>query len=325
MGRAVTRSDKTVIGVVIPCFREKDHILDVVAGIGPEVSHIVIVDDACPDRTGAFVEAACDDERVQVVVHETNQGVGGATLTGYRRAIECGADVIVKLDGDGQMDPAMIPQLVKPIVEQWADYAKGNRFHDLDGVAGMPTLRVVGNLALSFATKLSSGYWNVFDPTNGYTAIHARVASHLPFEKIAKGFFFESDMLFRLYLLGAVVADMPMRAHYGNEQSKLRISRILGTFVARHCVNAFKRVFYTYFLRDFTAASVELIVGGALLLFGTVFGLLNWRESVVTGIPATTGTVMLAALPIIVGTQMLIAFLDFDTRNIPREPIQLRL
>ncbi len=314
-----------IVAVVVPCYREANNVLDVLAGIGADVRHIFVIDDACPDGTGALVKGSCKDKRVQVVTHDRNRGVGGATLTGYERAIEAGADVIIKLDGDGQMDPAFIPQLIDPIVKGEADYVKGNRFHDLQGLGQMPFLRIVGNLVLSFASKVSSGYWNVFDPTNGFTAIHAKVAARLPFERIANGFFFESDMLFRLNILRATVAEMPMPARYGTEKSTLDIRKAVLEFAARHFVNTAKRILYTYFLRNFNVASVEFVLGSLLFLFGVIFGATQWSESVVTGVPATAGTVVLAALPVILGTQLLIAFIDFDTRNVPTAPIHPNL
>ena len=319
-----TGAARPCVAVVIPCYREVDHVAAVISGIGEEVARIIVVDDACPDHTGDHVRAQCADPRIEVIVHERNTGVGGATLTGYRRALEASADIVVKLDGDGQMDPALIPALIEPIAEGDADYAKGNRFHQLDHITQMPALRIVGNLLLSFACKLSSGYWNIFDPTNGYTAIHAKVAERLPFEKISKRYFFESDMLFRLNLLRAVVADVPMRARYGEERSGLKISRVLFEFTARHWINTAKRILYSYFLRDFNVASVELVLGTLLFLFGVIFGALKWYESSASGIVTTAGTVFIAALPIILGSQMLIAFLDFDTRNIPAAPIHRR-
>ncbi len=314
-----------VLAAVVPCYREVDHVLAVLDAIGPEVGHIFVVDDACPDGTGRYVRDHCKDGRVSVLTHERNVGVGGATLTGYRKAIEAGADIIVKLDGDGQMDPRLIPALISPIARGEADYAKGNRFHDLDGLKGMPASRIFGNLVLSFLSKMSSGYWNLFDPTNGFTAIHAKVAGRLPMEHISEGYFFESDILFRLNLLGAVVADVPMEARYGAEKSGLKIHRVILEFAAKHWLNAVKRVFYSYLLRDFGAASVELLLGKVLVLFGVVFGALEWYESTTSGVPATAGTVILAALPIILGTQFLIAFLNFDTRNVPKRPLHPRL
>ena len=160
----------------------------------------------------------CRDARVRVLRHaRVNRGVGGATITGYRAALADGADIVVKLDGDGQMDAREIPRLVAPIVQGHADYAKGNRFHELDYLRTMPRVRLFGNSLLSLVNKVASGYWNVMDPTNGFTAIHRERCSQLPLDKIDRGYFFESDMLFRLYTIRAVVRDVPMPARYGGE------------------------------------------------------------------------------------------------------------
>jgi len=314
-----------MIAAVIPCYRVRKHVLAVLAGIGPECGRVYVVDDACPERTGDLVEAECHDPRVRVLRNERNLGVGGATLAGLRAALAEGAEVVVKLDGDGQMDPALIPRLVQPILAGEADYAKGNRFFELEGLAAMPRGRLLGNALLSFASKLSSGYWNVFDPTNGFTAIHASVARQLPLAKLATGWFFESDLLFRLGTLRAVVCDVPMPAVYEDERSNLRAVRVVPTFLRGHFVNTAKRVFYSYFLRNFNIASIELVAGHALILFGLAFGLWQWAQGSLRGVPATSGTVMLAALPVLLGTQLLLAFLSYDLQNVPRDPLQRRL
>jgi glycosyltransferase involved in cell wall biosynthesis len=311
--------------VVVPCYRERAHVLDVLTSIGPEVSRIIVVDDACPDGTGAVVAEKAADPRIALVVHEKNQGVGGATLTGYRRALEDGADIIVKLDGDGQMDPALIPRLVKPIADGEADYTKGNRFHRMDAFRGMPLLRILGNLALSFLSKMSSGYWDIFDCTNGFTAIHAKVAQLILEQPVSRRYFFESDMLFHLGLLRAVVVDMPMKARYGNEVSGVSLWKALFEFGGRHLANTVRRIFGTYFLRDLSVPSIELILGQILFLFGVIFGAVKWQQSIETGIPATAGTVVVAALPVLLGSQLLLAFLNFDVRNVPREPLHPKI
>ena len=309
------------IAVVIPCYRVKDHIVSLLGGIGPEVTEIFVVDDACPQGSGSYVLAECQDPRVVVLEHEQNQGVGGAVITGYQAAMAIGADVVVKLDGDGQMDPALIPHFVAAIFEGRADYVKGNRFHNVEDVRTMPTARLVGNAGLSFMTKLSSGYWNVFDPTNGYTAISGPVLARIPLQKLRRRYFFESDLLFRLGTIQACVFDLPMTAVYGEEQSGLHIRRVFLQFLGGNLANACKRVFYGYFLRGFSIASLELLVSIAFILFGVVFGINGWTESVSTRRPATTGTVMLAALPIILGVQLLLSFLAFDIAAVPTRVI----
>lgn len=313
------------IAVVIPCYRVTRHIIAVISSIGNEVWRIYVVDDACPDGSGKYVEELCLDQRVQVVYHGSNQGVGGAVMTGYRAAIADGAEVIVKVDGDGQMDTSLIRDFIEPILCGEADYTKGNRFFDLEEIYAMPRVRLFGNSVLSFMTKFSSGYWDLFDPTNGYTAIHADVARHLPFRKISCRYFFETDMLFRLNILRAVVVDIPMDAKYGDEVSNLSISKIMGEFLVKHLRNFIKRIFYNYYLRDLSLASIELPLGLLMLLVGTIFGAFHWIESARQGVTAPAGTVMLAALPILMGVQILLAFLGYDIASVPRRPRHKRL
>lgn len=316
---------RPVVAVVIPCYRARSHILSVLSKIGPEVSNIVVVDDACPEQTGKFVEQTVNDVRITVTYLETNQGVGGAVLAGYRQAIALGATILVKIDGDDQMDPSAIPQFVEPIIDGRADYTKGNRFFDLESLKEMPFIRVVGNAGLSFITKLSSGYWKIMDPTNGYTAIDARLAAILPHDKIASRYFFESDILFRLNTFQAVVEDIPMDAFYGDEKSNLSIRKVLCQFPFQHAIRFLKRIFYTYLLRDFNAASVQLIVGSLLTASGTIFGLSRWIHYASIGGSAPTGTVLLATIQIIVGIQCLLAWITHDLNSNPQNPVSTRL
>ena len=310
------------LAVVIPCYRVRNHIASVLRRIGPEVWRVYCIDDGCPEQSRAVVEeAAAGDPRIRSLVHERNQGVGAAVVTGYRQALQDGADVIVKVDGDGQMDPALIPQLVEPLLDFDADYVKGNRFFHIEGLRSMPTIRLIGNAGLSFMSKISTGYWTLFDPTNGFTAIHASVARQLPLGKLSPRYFFESDILFRLNTLRAVVAEVPMDARYADEKSNLSLWRAAVEFPARHFRNGCKRIFYNYFLRGFGVASINLIFGLLLTVFGAVFGGIAWAAAAGRNMPASAGTVMLAALPVIVGSQLLLSFLSFDMANVPRDPI----
>lgn len=314
---------KAAIAVVIPCYKVERHVLDVLAGIGPEVDRIYCVDDACPNSSGAVIAESCKDPRVRVITNPTNQGVGGATMVGYAAALDDGATVVVKVDGDGQMDPALIQTIAWPVIAGHADYAKGNRFFRLSSAHSMPLGRKLGNACLSFLTKLSSGYWNIFDPTNGYTAIHATALRHLPFEDIAKSYFFESDMLYHLNLLDAVVVDVPMDAAYADEESGLRISRILPTFLLGHLRNVWRRILYKYFVRDFSFASINLALSFPMMLFGLVYGILWWVHSSALNVTASAGTVMLAALPLLMGFQMFLSFLQHDVSAVPRIPLSV--
>lgn len=309
------------VGVVVPCFKVATQIMAVVAKIGDEVSKIYVVDDCCPQQTGEYVQTQVSDKRVVVLRHTTNQGVGAAVVSGYRQALADGMDIIVKLDGDGQMDPALIPSFIRPIINGRADYTKGNRFFSLDLLGQMPAVRLFGNAMLSFVSKAASGYWNVMDPTNGFTAIHRTVLAMLPLEKISKRYFFESDMLFRLNTIRAVVLDVPMAATYSGETSSLSIPGVLWRFPAKYGIRFFKRIFYNYFLRDFNMCSVQLLSGSFLLAGGIGFGAYHWHLSSLTASATPVGTVMLAALPTIIGFQLLLSALTFDSMNIPKEPL----
>lgn len=313
------------IAAIIPSYKVRAHILSVIAEIGPEVTRIYVVDDCCPEQSGDHVSAHVTDDRIVVIRHAKNQGVGGAVMTGYQAALADGMDILVKIDGDGQMDPAMILEFADPIVAGEADYAKGNRFFNLNKIRRMPTARLFGNAILSLMCKLSSGYWNIFDPTNGFTAIHANAARHLPFEKISRRYFFETDMLFRLNNLHAVVVDVPMDAKYGNEVSNLKISKIAGEFLIKHFRNFLKRIFYNYYLRDMSLASIELPLGLLLLSFGIFYGGYHWMLSIENGVANTAGTVMLAAMPVLMGLQLILSFISYDISSVPRRPIHTRL
>lgn len=312
------------IAVVIPAFKVSKQILDTINLIGPEVDHIVVVDDLCPESSGELVRTQSLDPRVEVLFHDENLGVGGAMKTGYLRSLELKADVIVKIDGDGQMDSSKIPEMVRVIFEGEGDYVKGNRFFDIETVRSMPKTRILGNLALSFFAKFSTGYWRIFDPNNGFTAISSTALSRIQLGKVDNRYFFESDMLFRLNLARAVVIDFPMNARYGNERSNLKIRRVLFEFPLKHLRNFLKRVMYTYYLRDFTLASLELPIGIALTSFGLISGLLNFEASRDLNQATPPGTLILISMAVLVGVQLILSFFSYDIDSSPTKPISKR-
>jgi glycosyltransferase involved in cell wall biosynthesis len=300
------------IAVVIPCFRVKKSILNVIASIGSEISNIYVIDDACPEFSGQFVQEFAKDARVKVLFNERNLGVGGAVIRGYQAAMFDGAQIVVKVDGDGQMNPEKISELVRPLILGQADYTKGNRFLDTESIKEMPKSRIFGNLVLSFFAKFSTGYWHIFDPNNGFTAIKTDVLRKLPLTKIDNRFFFESDVLFRLNIIGARVEDIHMPASYGNEISNLNIRRVILEFPVKHIRNFAKRIAYLYYVRDFSIASIELPLGLALMIYGLYTGFSKWIASAKTGYPTETGTLILVAMSILIGLQLILAFLSSD-------------
>ncbi|CAB5692460.1 N-glycosyltransferase [Delftia tsuruhatensis] len=313
------------ISVAIPCYKVTQHVMGVIENIPECVTSIYAVDDCCPDGSGNWILQNCTDPRVKVLFHSENQGVGGAVSTAYQEAIKDGMDIVVKIDGDGQMDPKLLPLFIRPILQKRADYTKGNRFFRLESVQSMPKIRLFGNTVLSFLTKISCGYWNIMDPSNGYTAIHTSVLRELPIDKLEKRYFFETDMLFRLNTIRAVVKDIPMDAIYADEESNLKIGKILPEFLRKHAIRIGKRYFYNYLLRDFNVGTVYSIVGLLLLIFGIIFGGIHWISSSLHHLPASSGTVMLAGLPVLIGIQFLIAFLHYDVSSTPQEPLSVIL
>lgn len=314
--------NNTRIAVVIPCYKVKKHIKSVIASLNEIVSDIYVVDDACPEKSGEFVKQNVTDSRVKVLFHEKNLGVGGAVMTGYKYALNNGADIIIKLDGDGQMDSSYIPKLIAPILNGEADYTKGNRFFNIEELLVMPRIRLFGNSILSIINKVVTGYWDIIDPTNGYTAIHASVLKHLPLHKINNRYFFESDMLFRLSIARAVVKDIAMPAIYEDEESNLSIRKIIWEFPLKYLNRFFKRIFYNYFLRDFNAGTIQLFFGIIAVIIGSSFGIYHWIRSVNVMEATPTGTIMIATLLIILGFQMLLGALNFDVQNTPNSSIQ---
>ena len=310
------------LAVVVPCYEVKKQILNVIAAVPDEVDLIICVDDCCPENSGSLVaEKYAGSARVRVINNSENLGVGGAVKAGYLAAREAGCDIAIKIDGDGQMDPALIPAFVHPIARGLCDYTKGNRFFRIEDVRKMPGIRLFGNAILSFLAKLSTGYWNIFDPNNGYTAIHLRILDLISLRKVADQYFFECDLLFRLNVARCTVRDIPMVASYGEEKSNLKIWRILFPFAFGHFRNFFKRIFYSYFLRDFQVASLQILLAPPLLIAGMLFGGYHWWLSITTGVPATAGTVMLAALLALSGLQLMLAALAYDLASVPRDAI----
>src|SRR4030095_13129796 len=201
------------ISVVIPCYNVSKHIEDVINRLPSEVNWIIAVNDRSKDDTENILSRLKDENKKVIFInHEVNQGVGGAMITGFKRSIELGSDITIKIDGDDQMDSSYIPALIKPIVENKADYTKGNRFRDLKALRQMPVIRRTGNLGLSFCIKAASGYWNIFDPNNGFVAISNEMLKTININKIHKRYFFESSMLIELYHADAVIQKIHMKS-----------------------------------------------------------------------------------------------------------------
>ena len=312
--------NRQIVAVVIPAYDVAEHIANVVESVHKLdfVDHIIVVDDQCPRCSGQIAEKM-GISNVTVIRHTNNLGVGGAVITGYRKAIELDCDIVVKIDGDGQMDANYISKLTTPLIKNDSDDTKGNRFVDFSALKAMPAIRLFGNSLLSFFVKVASGYWNIMDPTNGFTAIHKRVLQKLKLEKINNRYFFESDMLINLNIINAVTKDIDIPAKYGQEKSALSIMNVIFTFPPKLFKGFVKRIFFKYFLYDFNMASMYILLGLPIFIVSSFFGIYEWIDSVITGTSKTAGTIMLVALPIIVSFQMLIQAIQIDINSVPKK------
>ena len=321
-GQGERELQRYTVAAVIPCYRVESEIQSVLQAVPAYIKHIIVVDDASPDSTAELVSGfAKEDPRITLLRHSSNQGVGGAMVTGYQKALELAAQVVVKIDGDGQMDMDQLPKLILPLIEGKADYTKGNRFRDFKSLQQMPFIRRVGNMGLGFLAKAATGYWAMFDPTNGFNAIRSEVLAQLPLDKIDRTYYFETSMLANLYLIGAVVKDVPMPARYRGEVSSLLVHRILFQFPPRLFSTLLRRLVLKNFIYDFSMGSIYFLTGLPLLLFGIIFGIIKWIQYASIHVPAPTGTVMLATLSVLLGIQFLLSAVEIDLRSVPTEPL----
>jgi glycosyltransferase involved in cell wall biosynthesis len=303
---------RAVVAVVIPTYRAAGSVANVVAGALEVADFAVVVDDACPDRSGACVEPS---SRVIVVTHERNLGVGGATKTGIAAALRAGADYVVKLDADGQMDPAYVPDIIA-LLEQdrEIDMVKGNRFADPQTMRRMPIVRLIGNSILTLLIKFSSGYWTIVDPTNGYIAVRASALRETDLGALANRYFFEIDLLCSFGLRRLVVAELKMPAIYGGERSSLSIPHVLLSFPLRLLSRFVRRIVLNYFVVEINVGSLCGAIGLPMFVFAVAFGAHEWGVSVASGIPRPTGTVILALLLFMIGFQLSLQALLYDVQ-----------
>ncbi|MBC8508148.1 MAG: glycosyltransferase family 2 protein [Anaerolineales bacterium] len=310
------------ITVVIPAYNVERQVDAIIRSLPAFVKHVIVVNDASTDTTSQVIErVAKDDPRVILLQHKTNQGVGGAMVSGFIKALELSSQVIVKMDGDGQMSAEDLPLLITPLISGDADYTKGNRFRDLKTLKNMPIVRLWGNTALSFLVKAATGYWECLDPSNGFLAIRGDVLEKITLEKIHHSYFFEISMLSQLYMIDAYVMDIPLKTRYGDEKSHMSIIQILSEYPGQLGKVLVRRILLKKFLYDFSMDSIYILFGLPMVIFGGAFGLVNWIRYHRIGVGAPTGTIMIAVLILILGFQMLFSAINIDLQNVPKSPI----
>lgn len=304
------------ISVVVPAHNEEALIAKTVKSMPELVDYVIVVDDASTDATSEEA-VATSDPRLELIRHARNKGVGGAILTGHRRAIDIGSDVSVVMAGDAQMDPDSLPDLLDPICEDGYDFTKADRFFGFDSFRGMPSYRILGNVVVGFLAKASTGYWNLFDPLNGYTATKTSILQKMPLDRIRADYAFECDILVYLNTLRARAKDVPIPAVYGDERSGIRLFREARKLLWSLFKGFWRRMVWKYVLWSFSPVAIFLFAGLALVGWGILFG--AWIVLQTLGDPAaSTATVLMCVGPLLVGINLLIVATVLDILDSPR-------
>lgn len=311
---------KCKIAIVIPYYNASKHIVAVVSGIPDSIHSIIIVNDESKEPLPENEILEVKNLNVQLIVlqNTSNLGVGGATKNGFQYAINNDFDIVIKMDADNQMDAKFLPDLIKPLISKKAEMAKGNRFSDRKHLNKMPIIRRFGNLFLSFLTKIASGYWNNFDPTNGYLAIKISTLKKIDLNKLSDRYFFETSLLAQLYFVNARIKDISMPPIYADEKSSMQVWKMPLIFMNNLCKIFIKRILKRYFLYDFNITSIYLIVGVPMFIFGIIFGIYNWIFYYNKNELTPTGTIMIVTLSIILGFQLLLQAIQFDISSSPK-------
>lgn len=308
------------VAIVIPYYNASEKIIEVIKKIPDFINYLIVVDDCGnqPLPKDAILLNINNYTQTIFLKNECNLGVGGATKSGFSKALELNLDIVIKVDADDQMDLKYLPFLIEPIVSKKADYVKGNRFRDFKALKRMPIVRRFGNLVLSFMIKISTGYWNVFDPTNGYFAVKVTDLKQLDFTKLSNRYFFETSLIAELYYLDARIMDLTMPALYSDEKSSMKVWQMPMIFSWNLLKLFIKRILKKYFLFDFNIGSLYILTGLPLFLFGVFYGIYKWIYYSTLNVLAPTGTIMLVTLSIILGFQLLLQAIQYDIINSPK-------
>lgn len=300
----------------MPAYNEAPHVGGVITTMPEYVDDIVVVDDCSSDGTSEAALAP-NDPRVTLIRHDPNQGLGASLIDAHEKALELGGDIMVVMAGDGQMDPAYLPDLLRPILEEGYDFTKGNRFFDAGSWEGMPRHRIFGNIVLTFLTKLATGYWDMFDPQNGYTAITRHASERVDWDRVARDYSFENDVLARLGVLRARVKDVDIPAVYGEEISDISLPKVVPSLLGTMRRAFWRRFWLLYVVRSFSPVALFALSSSTLLVWTLLFGAWVVAQRV-AGVSPTTATVMLVVLPFLMGFEMMLAAFVLDITNTPK-------
>jgi glycosyltransferase involved in cell wall biosynthesis len=307
------------VTVVIPAYNEEKLLGRVLETMPPIVDRVIAVDDASRDGTARLLAQAGKSlkERLQVIRHERNGGVGAAIVTGYKAAL-CAArdgELVAVMAGDAQMDPEELPRLLAPLARDEADYTKGNRLFTGEAWKLIPRHRYLGNAALSLLTKIASGYWHVADSQSGYTAITADALRVLQLDRLYKRYGFPNHLLVELNNYDFRVRDVPVRPIYNiGETSGIRLPRVIPSMSWLLLKCYFWRIKEKYIIRDFHPLVFFLSLGLLLTGSGLLLGIYMVYLRLVVG-PVSATTVIFVAFCLIMGMQMLFFAMWMDMEH----------
>jgi glycosyltransferase involved in cell wall biosynthesis len=302
------------VAVVVPAHDEEQLIGATLAGVPAFVDRIYVVDDGSTDATADRARAT-GDARVEIVSHDRNRGVGAAIVTGYKRALEAGEDVVCVMAADNQMDPADLETLVVPVARGEVDYAKANRLFTGQAWELIPRTRYLGNAVLSLLTKIASGYWHIADSQSGYTALGRSMLAQLDLDRVYTNYGFPNDLLVHLNVWNARVRDFPSRPVYGvGERSGIRYHKVVPRISWLLVKGFFWRLREKYVIRDFHPLVFFYAFGMLATLAGLVLGFveIGYRAA---GYDVSVGTVVLIALLLISGSQFTLFAMWFDMES----------
>jgi glycosyltransferase involved in cell wall biosynthesis len=300
------------VAVVVPAYDEALLVAETIRGIPDFVDLVVVVDDCSTDDTAEQARAT-GDQRLEVLRHEENRGVGAAIATGYARCRDLGVDVTCVMAADNQMDPDELASLVGPVARGEVEYAKANRLVSGEAWTLIPRSRYLGNAVLSLLTKIASGYWHVADSQAGYTAVSITALRRLDLDRLYRGYGVPNDMLVHRKVQNARVRDVPSRPIYGvGERSGIRIRRVAPRIAWLLFKGFWWRMLQKYVIRDFHPLVFFYALGGLMTVVGLVLGVIVACSRIFWGNEITTATVVLVALLLVSGTQFTLFAMWFD-------------
>lgn len=304
---------KLSIGVAVPAYNEEKLIEKTLTTMPDFVDHIVVINDCSSDKTLSIIKKLQkNNKRIAIIDNKENHGIGYSLTKGLKKAAELGCDRVAIMAGDAQMDPDQLSPMLDNMAKRSLDFIKANRFMHLEALKSMPKYRRIGNIVVTILTKFATGYYSIFDTQNGYVIYSKDVIDRMPWHLIGDRYEFENTILIGLSIIDAKIGDFPIPALYGDETSTIKLFSTTMRVLKCLMIGFWQRIYYKYILYSFHPIALFLLTGLTLFTVGIIAGIWMLVVKIITSISPTSGTVMLAVLPIILGIQLLLTALVMD-------------